>query len=63
MDNNQTPPDKPAGDNGSPGGAPGGSNANISHSGATTLSESATVNQPSYSSTPGGQNALLVTGG
>ena len=63
MDNNQTPPDKPAGDNGSPGGAPGGSNANISHSGATTLSESATVNQPSYSSTTGGQNALLVTGG
>ena len=68
MNNNQTPPDKPAGDGqggpgGEPGGAPGDSSASVSHSGATTLSESTTINQPSYSSTTGGENALLVTGG
>ena len=59
---NSTPPDKPG--NGDALGAPGSTaSANISHSGATELSSSATVESPAYSSTAGGQNALLVTGG
>ena len=58
---NQTPPDKPSG---SAGDAPGGaSSASVSHQGATTLSSSATLDSPNYSSTTGGENALLVTGG
>ncbi|MBQ6321207.1 hypothetical protein IJI17_03260 [Candidatus Saccharibacteria bacterium] len=58
---NQTPPDKPSG---SAGDAPGGtSSASISHQGATTLSSSATLDSPNYSSTTGGENALLVTDG
>ena len=56
------PPDKSSGNGG--GGAPGGStSANVSRSGATELSSSAVLDNQTYSSSTGGQNALLVTDG
>ncbi|MBQ3261172.1 hypothetical protein IJH29_00740 [Candidatus Saccharibacteria bacterium] len=59
-----TPPDKPSGDsNNAPGGAPGGSATSASHSGATTFTEATTSTGAAYSSTTGGENALLVTTG
>ena len=61
---NNNPPDKPSGNGGNNLGAPGSTAAsNVSHSGATELSASTTLEGQSYSSTTGGQNALLVTAG
>ncbi len=62
--NNNTPPSKPSGDNG--GTPPNGSSSSSfsgTRSAATTLSESASLSSPSYSSTSAGENALLVTSG
>ena len=58
--NGGTPPDKPDGNGGMPGG---NSNTNISHTGATEISSDTTNSGKSYSSTTGSENALLVTGG
>ena len=55
-----TPPDKPDGNGGGPGGD---NNTNISHTGATEISSNKINSGISYSSTTGSQNALLVTGG
>ena len=63
------PPEKPSGDNNAPGGAPGSvpggnsSSANISYSGATTISSNTTESSKTYKSTTGGQNAILASGG
>lgn len=58
---NDNPPNKPTGD---ALGAPGSTTAsNVSHKGATELSADTTLNAPNYSSSTGGENALLVTGG
>ncbi|MBQ3408774.1 MAG: hypothetical protein IJH12_06205 [Clostridia bacterium] len=57
----------PGGNGGAPGkngGAPGGgSSANVTHTGATTISSDTTNSGSTYSSTTGSENALLVTGG
>ena len=61
--NGGTPPDKPDGE-GENGGRPGGeNNANVTHTGATEISEDTQNSNSSYDSTEGSQNALLVTGG
>ncbi|MBR1654402.1 MAG: hypothetical protein IJ690_05600 [Clostridia bacterium] len=56
-----TPPDKPDGNGGTPGG--NSSNSNISHTGATEISNNTTNDGQTYSSTTGSENSLLVTGG
>lgn len=56
-----TPPEKPDGNGGQPGGNSGSSN--VSHTGATEISSDTTNNGQSYSSTTGSENALLVTEG
>ncbi|MBR2695725.1 hypothetical protein IKE86_02355 [Candidatus Saccharibacteria bacterium] len=65
MQNNSpsnTPPEKPAGDGqGTPGGQPSG--ADVVHAGATVINESTTATGESYSSTTGGENAILVVSG
>lgn len=54
---NGMPPD------GEPGGAPGGQGgSDVSHVGATELTESETLSDQSYSSTSSSENALLVSG-
>ena len=55
-----SPPNKPDGNGGAPGG---NSSANVSHTGATEISEDTENSGSAYSSTTGSQNALLVTGG
>ncbi len=55
-----TPPDKPGGQGGMPGGD---NNANVSHTGATEISSDTTNSGTSYESSTGSENALLVTGG
>jgi len=55
-----SPPNKPDGNGGAPGG---NSSANVSHTGATEISEDTENSKSTYSSTTGSQNALLVTGG
>lgn len=64
MQNNSpsgTPPDKPSGDGGQ--GGPTTTASNVTHTGATTLSETASTDAQTYASTTGGENALLVTAG
>ena len=56
-----TPPNKPDGNGGQPGGNSGSSN--VAHTGATEISSDTTNNGESYSSTTGSENALLITGG
>ena len=56
-----TPPNKPDGNRGQPGGNSGSSN--VAHTGATEISSDTTNNGESYSSTTGSENALLITGG
>lgn len=56
-----TPPDKPDGNGGMPGGNSGSSN--VSHTGATEISSDTTNSGQSYSSITGSENTLLVTGG
>ena len=51
-----TPPDKPDGNGGSNSG-------NVSHNGATEISEDTSSNGEEYSSETGSENAILVTGG
>lgn len=56
------PPDMPPGE--APSGMPGGSSSSsISYKGANIISEDKTINDKSYSSTTGSENALLVSGG
>ena len=45
------------------GGAPGSSSSSVTHTGASTISENSTLSNKTYSSTTGGENALLVSGG
>ena len=59
--NGGTPPDKPDGEGNSPGD--NNSSSNVSHTGATEISNDTKNNGQTYSSTTGSQNALLVTGG
>ena len=56
-----TPPDKPDGNGGAPGG--NSESSNVSHTGATEISSNTTNSGESYSSTTSSENALLVTGG
>lgn len=58
-------PAMPGGNDGSaPGGAPGASSAaNISRVGATSFTSGASESGKSYSSSTGGENAVLVSGG
>lgn len=58
---NNTPPDKPNGD--ATGGTHGGGSANVSYAGATIISTDKEVTDETYSSTKGGENALLISGG
>ena len=55
------PPDKPNGSQGGPGGQ--SSSSNISYKGASTITSSVEENDKNYTSTVGGENALLVSGG
>lgn len=50
---------------GGPGGTPpgGGSSASVSYTGATEISSDTTKSDASYTSSTGGENALLVSGG
>ena len=61
MPNGETPPEKPEGNGGMPGG--NNENSNVSHTGATEISSDTTNNGESYTSTTSSENALLVTGG
>ena len=64
MQNNSpsgTPPEKPSGDGGQ--GGPTATASNVTHTGATTLSETASTDAQTYASVTGGENALLVTAG
>ena len=64
MQNNSpsgTPPEKPSGDGGQ--GGPTATASNVTHTGATTLSETASIDAQTYASVTGGENALLVTAG
>lgn len=73
---NNTPPGDPPGGSamgeppgdppdGAPGGqgGPGGGSASVSYSGASTIDSSTTDSDASYTSSTGGENALLVSGG
>lgn len=65
MEAKNTPPDKPSGNDHAPSSeanAPSGSE-NVKYTGTATLAQDATIESPSYSSSTGGENALLVTGG
>ena len=53
------PPEKPPGGE---GGFGGGSSSNVTHSGNTTLSNGESLENGSYSSSTGRENALLVSG-
>ena len=59
--NGGTPPDKPDGK----GGMPGGDNnsSSVSHTGAIEISNDTTNKNQTFSSETGSQNALLITGG
>ena len=59
--NNGVPPDKPDGNADAPGG--NSNSSNVTHTGATEISEDTENSSSVYSSTTGSQNALLVTGG
>ena len=56
-----SPPNKPDGNAGAPGG--NSNSSNVTHNGATEISEDTENSKSTYSSTTGSQNALLVTGG
>lgn len=57
-------PEKPPGESGNMGGAPGSSSqTSVSYSGATTISSNTKESSKTYSSSVGTQNALLVSGG
>ena len=58
--NGKTPPDKPDGNG---GGKDGESSANVTHTGATTISSDTNNSGSTYTSETGSENALLVTGG
>ena len=53
------PPDKPSGS----GNMAGSSSSSVSYKGANTITSSETLKDKSYSSSTGGENALLVSGG
>ncbi len=57
------PGDPPDGAPGGQGGPGGGSSTSVSYTGATTIESSTTDSDSSYTSTTGGENALLVSGG
>lgn len=59
-------PEKPDGNGGNGKGMPGGSNSSsssVSYTGATTIEKDKKENNANYSSTTGGQNALLAKSG
>ena len=55
-----TPPDKPDG-NGGPGGAPGGSSADIDYSGTIEITSADSQSEQTYSSTAADESALLIS--
>ena len=55
-----TPPERPDG-NGGPGGAPGGSSADIEHSGAAEITSSDSQSGQSYTSSTADESALLIS--
>ena len=55
-----TPPDKPDG-NGGPGGAPGGSSANINYSGAEEITAGDSQSGRTYASSTADESALLIS--
>ena len=56
------PPGNPPDGNGM-GEMPGGGSTSVSYTGASTIDSSATKSDAAYTSTTGGENALLVSGG
>ena len=57
------PPGDPPDGAGGQGGPGGGSSASVSYTGANTIDSSTTQSDPSYTSSTGGENSLLVSGG
>ena len=57
------PPGDPPDGAGGQGGPGGGSSASVSYTGASTIDASTTQSDPSYTSSTGGENSLLVSGG
>ncbi|MBR3256782.1 hypothetical protein IKG02_00615 [Candidatus Saccharibacteria bacterium] len=60
---NQTPPSAQGGGQPPSGGSGGGSSDNITYSAVTEYSSSASISEEEYSSTVGGENAILVSDG
>ena len=61
-DGGSTPPDPPSGESGGtpPDSSGGSSSSSVSWSGATEITSAETVDNPTYTSTSSGQNAVLV---